>query len=92
MNMLVLTLQEYEFKKQFNENKPSNGCRKTGKNLSCFLLCMLPLYLVVDTLMNKRAKFELRKPLVLWSLTLALFSIFGALRTGAYMVNHIWCS
>ncbi|KAM7317941.1 hypothetical protein ACRRTK_022678 [Alexandromys fortis] len=37
-------------------------------------------------LMNKRAKFELRKPLVLWSLTLAVFSIFGALRTGAYMV------
>lgn len=24
-------------------------------------------------LMNKRAKFELRKPLVLWSLTLAVF-------------------
>ncbi|CAI5784505.1 of very long chain fatty acids 6 [Podarcis lilfordi] len=37
-------------------------------------------------LMNKRAKFELRKPLVLWSLCLAVFSIFGAVRTGAYMV------
>lgn len=36
--------------------------------------------------MNKRAKFELRKPLVLWSLSLAVFSIFGALRTGAYML------
>ncbi|XP_075356839.1 very long chain fatty acid elongase 6 isoform X1 [Mycteria americana] len=37
-------------------------------------------------LMNKRAKFELRKPLVLWSLSLAVFSIFGAVRTGAYML------
>uniref|UniRef100_A0A8C6IHU8 very-long-chain 3-oxoacyl-CoA synthase n=1 Tax=Mus spicilegus TaxID=10103 RepID=A0A8C6IHU8_MUSSI len=26
-------------------------------------------------LMNKRAKFELRKPLVLWSLTLAVFRV-----------------
>uniref|UniRef100_H3A738 Elongation of very long chain fatty acids protein 6 n=1 Tax=Latimeria chalumnae TaxID=7897 RepID=H3A738_LATCH len=37
-------------------------------------------------LMKQREKFELRKPLVLWSLGLALFSIFGAVRTGAYML------
>ncbi|XP_059820878.1 elongation of very long chain fatty acids protein 6 isoform X2 [Hypanus sabinus] len=37
-------------------------------------------------MMKQRAKFELRKPLVLWSLSLALFSIIGAVRTGAYMV------
>ncbi|OXB68170.1 hypothetical protein ASZ78_012268 [Callipepla squamata] len=36
--------------------------------------------------MNKRAKFELRKPLVLWSLSLAVFSIFGAVRTAPYML------
>ncbi|KAK2084134.1 Elongation of very long chain fatty acids protein 6 [Saguinus oedipus] len=36
--------------------------------------------------MNRRAKFELGKSLVLWSLTLEVFSLFGALRTGAYMV------
>ncbi|KAK7922220.1 hypothetical protein WMY93_009122 [Mugilogobius chulae] len=35
--------------------------------------------------MKQREKFELRKPLVLWSLTLAVFSIFGAIRTGSYM-------
>ncbi|GAA6080479.1 elongation of very long chain fatty acids protein 6, partial [Tachysurus ichikawai] len=35
--------------------------------------------------MKQREKFELRKPLVLWSLTLAVFSIFGAVRTGSYM-------
>ena len=40
-------------------------------------------------LMNKRAKFELKKPLVLWSLTLAVFSIFGAFRTGAYIVYTV---
>ncbi|KAG9339831.1 hypothetical protein JZ751_022333 [Albula glossodonta] len=37
-------------------------------------------------LMKQREKFELRKPLVLWSLSLAVFSIFGAIRTGGYMV------
>ncbi|XP_078479926.1 LOW QUALITY PROTEIN: very long chain fatty acid elongase 6-like, partial [Lampetra planeri] len=36
--------------------------------------------------MKQREKFELRKPLVLWSLTLAVFSIFGAIRTGSYMM------
>uniref|UniRef100_A0A3P9P0R9 Elongation of very long chain fatty acids protein n=2 Tax=Poeciliinae TaxID=586240 RepID=A0A3P9P0R9_POERE len=36
--------------------------------------------------MKQREKFELRKPLVLWSLTLAVFSIFGAVRTGSYMM------
>ena len=68
--------------------KPSSGCRKTGRKLSCF-----PLYAAFVFggwhLMNKRAKFELKKPLVLWSLTLAVFSIFGALRTGAYMVYTV---
>ncbi|GAB1288108.1 Elongation of very long chain fatty acids protein 6 [Apodemus speciosus] len=66
--------------------KPSSGCRKTGKKSFLFSALYAAFIFGGRHLMNKRAKFELRKPLVLWSLTLAVFSIFGALRTGAYML------
>lgn len=36
--------------------------------------------------MRDRQKLDLRKPLVLWSLSLAIFSIVGAVRTGLYML------
>lgn len=41
--------------------------------------------------MAKRPRFELRLPLILWSLTLAVFSIAGAIRTVPemwYVVRH----
>ncbi|XP_066521961.1 elongation of very long chain fatty acids protein 6-like isoform X2 [Hoplias malabaricus] len=37
--------------------------------------------------MRQRPKLNLRRPLVLWSLSLAIFSIFGAIRTGSYMLR-----
>uniref|UniRef100_A0A4W6CC62 Elongation of very long chain fatty acids protein n=2 Tax=Lates calcarifer TaxID=8187 RepID=A0A4W6CC62_LATCA len=37
--------------------------------------------------MKPRPKMNLRRPLVLWSLSLALFSIIGAVRTGSYMLH-----
>uniref|UniRef100_A0A8C9PAE5 Elongation of very long chain fatty acids protein n=1 Tax=Spermophilus dauricus TaxID=99837 RepID=A0A8C9PAE5_SPEDA len=92
MNMSVLTLQEYEFEKQFNENEAIQWMQENWKKSLLFSALYAAFIFGGRHLMNKRAKFELRKPLVLWSLTLADFSIFGALRTGAYMVNHIWCS
>ncbi|KAG7224862.1 hypothetical protein INR49_028229 [Caranx melampygus] len=52
-------------------------------SLLCTLRCLYPWGRHV---MKQREKFELRKPLVLWSLTLAVFSIFGAIRTGSYMM------
>ncbi|XP_044874778.1 elongation of very long chain fatty acids protein 6 isoform X2 [Mauremys mutica] len=58
--------------------KPSSGCKR---------IALYAAFIFGGRhLMNKRAKFELRKPLVLWSLSLAVFSIFGAVRTGAYML------
>ncbi|ELK36547.1 Elongation of very long chain fatty acids protein 6 [Myotis davidii] len=86
MNMSVLTLQEYEFEKQFNENEAIQWMQENWKKSFLFSALYAAFIFGGRHLMNKRAKFELRKPLVLWSLTLAVFSIFGALRTGAYMV------
>nr|WAH70728.1 ELOVL fatty acid elongase 6-like protein [Eleutheronema tetradactylum] len=37
--------------------------------------------------MKSRPKMDLRLPLVLWSLALAIFSIGGAVRTGSYMIH-----
>ncbi|KAL6479721.1 hypothetical protein MHYP_G00107540, partial [Metynnis hypsauchen] len=53
--------------------KPSDGCRRTGRNLSSSLRSMRPVYSARRHVMKQREKFELRKPLVLWSLTLAVF-------------------
>ncbi|KAF4106241.1 elongation of very long chain fatty acids protein 6-like [Onychostoma macrolepis] len=39
--------------------------------------------------MKDRQKLDLRKPLVLWSLCLAIFSIMGATRTSWYMFNMV---
>uniref|UniRef100_A0A8C6WP10 Elongation of very long chain fatty acids protein 6 n=1 Tax=Neogobius melanostomus TaxID=47308 RepID=A0A8C6WP10_9GOBI len=70
--MSVLALQEYEFERQFNEDEAIRWMQENWKKSFLFSA----LY---------AGKFELRKPLVLWSLTLAAFSIFGAIRTGSYM-------
>ncbi|XP_066173916.1 very long chain fatty acid elongase 6 isoform X1 [Sylvia atricapilla] len=86
MNMSVLTLQEYEFEKQFNEHAAIQWMQENWKKSFLFSALYAAFIFGGRHLMNKRAKFELRKPLVLWSLSLAVFSIFGAVRTGAYML------
>ncbi|KAK9539473.1 hypothetical protein VZT92_004577 [Zoarces viviparus] len=37
--------------------------------------------------MKPRPRMKLRRPLILWSLSLAVFSIIGAIRTGSYMLQ-----
>lgn len=37
--------------------------------------------------MKDRQKLDLRTPLMLWSLCLAVFSVFGAMRTSWYLIN-----
>uniref|UniRef100_A0A669QKC9 Elongation of very long chain fatty acids protein 6 n=1 Tax=Phasianus colchicus TaxID=9054 RepID=A0A669QKC9_PHACC len=86
MNMSVLTLQEYEFEKQFNEHEAIQWMQENWKKSFLFSALYAAFIFGGRHLMNKRAKFELRKPLVLWSLSLAVFSIFGAVRTAPYML------
>uniref|UniRef100_A0A4W2GWU9 Elongation of very long chain fatty acids protein n=2 Tax=Bos TaxID=9903 RepID=A0A4W2GWU9_BOBOX len=71
--MSVLTLQEYEFEKQFNENEAIQWMQENWKKSFLFSALYAAFVFGGRHLMNKRAKFELRKPLVLWSLTLAVF-------------------
>ncbi|CAL8330036.1 very long chain fatty acid elongase 6 [Gadus morhua] len=84
---MPLALQEYEFERQFNEDEAIRWMQENWKK--SFLFCSLYAACIIGGrhLMKQREKFELRKPLVLWSLTLAVFSIFGAVRTGSYMMH-----
>ncbi|XP_040030289.1 very long chain fatty acid elongase 6 [Gasterosteus aculeatus] len=85
--MSVLALQEYEFERQFNEDEAIRWMKDNWKKSFLFAALYVAFILGGRHVMKQREKFELRKPLVLWSLTLALFSIFGAIRTGSFMVH-----
>lgn len=84
--MSVLALQEYEFERQFNEREAIQWMQENWKKSFLYSALYAAFIFGGRHMMKQRTKFELRKPLVLWSLSLALFSIIGAVRTGAYMV------
>ncbi|XP_043374882.1 elongation of very long chain fatty acids protein 3 isoform X1 [Dermochelys coriacea] len=58
--------------------------RRRRKSFS-FALAYVLLIFGGQHVMKQRRGYDLRKPLVLWSLSLALFSIIGTLRTWGYM-------
>uniref|UniRef100_A0A3Q3F8Z2 Elongation of very long chain fatty acids protein n=1 Tax=Kryptolebias marmoratus TaxID=37003 RepID=A0A3Q3F8Z2_KRYMA len=60
--------------------------RKKGAS---FLFCGLYAAFVFggQHFMRERPKLDLRRPLALWSLSLAVFSVVGAVRTGLYMLH-----
>ncbi|XP_005995200.1 elongation of very long chain fatty acids protein 6-like [Latimeria chalumnae] len=86
MNTSVqLYLQEYEFERQFDERRAIQWMQANWSK--SFIFCAVYAVLIFggQYFMKERRKFDLRKLLVLWSLTLALFSMIGAVRTGWYM-------
>uniref|UniRef100_A0A452Q9L8 Elongation of very long chain fatty acids protein n=1 Tax=Ursus americanus TaxID=9643 RepID=A0A452Q9L8_URSAM len=91
MNMSVLTLQEYEFEKQFNENEAIQWMQENWKKSFLFSALYAAFIFGGRHLMNKRAKFELRKPLVLWSLTLAVFRwVFLQFPNAVHPFHQTW--
>ncbi|XP_055976498.1 elongation of very long chain fatty acids protein 3 [Sorex fumeus] len=58
---------------------------------SCFII--VPIYLLLilvgKAYMKTRKGFNLQKPLILWSFSLSVFSILGAVRTWSYM-GTLW--
>ncbi|XP_043912540.1 elongation of very long chain fatty acids protein 6-like [Protopterus annectens] len=83
--LLTPELQEYEFERQFDDRGALEWMQQNWTRCFAFSAIYVMLIFGGQYLMRERTKFELRKPLILWSLTLALFSILGALRTGWYM-------
>ncbi|XP_016304207.1 elongation of very long chain fatty acids protein 6 isoform X2 [Sinocyclocheilus anshuiensis] len=83
------SLHAFDFERQFNDRAAQEWFEQNWG--AAFVLS--GVYVVVIFLgrvfMKDRQKLELRKPLMLWSLSLAIFSITGAMRTGWYMFNMV---
>ncbi|CAK6976657.1 elongation of very long chain fatty acids protein 6-like [Scomber scombrus] len=79
-------LQEYDFERRFDERQALEWFQENWSK--SFMFCGLYAALVFggQHYMRERPKLNLRRPLVLWSLSLAIFSIIGAVRTGLYML------
>ncbi|CAL8310241.1 unnamed protein product [Boreogadus saida] len=79
-------LKEYDFERRFDEREALEWMQENWSK--SFMFCGLYAALIFggQHFMRERPKLNLRKPLVLWSLSLAIFSIIGAVRTGWYMM------
>ncbi|XP_073541933.1 very long chain fatty acid elongase 6-like [Phyllobates terribilis] len=86
-NVSVLLLQEYDFEKIFDDQKAIQWMQENWNKAFFLSLLYAALIFGGQHVMKERKRFELRKPLVLWSLSLAIFSVIGAIRTGWYMFN-----
>ncbi|XP_028331560.1 elongation of very long chain fatty acids protein 6-like [Gouania willdenowi] len=82
-----LGFNQFDFERRFDERRAlewmKEHCNKS------FLVCALYALLVFagQHFMRQRQKLELRPLLVLWSLSLALFSMLGAYRSGVYLFS-----
>ncbi|KAM6956382.1 very long chain fatty acid elongase 6-like [Aplochiton taeniatus] len=83
----ILSLSEYAFERRFDERFAIEWMQENWSK--SFVFCGLYAVLVFggQQFMKDRQKLNLRRPLILWSLSLAIFSIIGAVRTGWYMVH-----
>ncbi|XP_059180262.1 elongation of very long chain fatty acids protein 6-like [Centropristis striata] len=89
MNGTELKLAVYDFERRFDERRALEWMQENWTK--GFMFCGLYAAFVFggQHFMRERPKLNLRRPLVLWSLSLAIFSIVGALRTGLYMLHVI---
>nr|XP_046232837.1 elongation of very long chain fatty acids protein 6-like [Scatophagus argus] len=85
-------LAEYDFERRFDERRALEWMQENWSK--SFMFCGLYAAFVFggQHFMRERPKLNLRRPLVLWSLCLAIFSIIGALRTGLYMLHVLTTS
>ncbi|XP_035516981.1 elongation of very long chain fatty acids protein 6-like [Morone saxatilis] len=85
-------ITEYDFERRFDERRALEWMQENWNK--SFMFCGLYVALVFggQHFMRERPKLNLRRPLFLWSLSLAIFSIIGAARTGLYMLNILTTS
>ncbi|CAH2321857.1 elongation of very long chain fatty acids 6 [Pelobates cultripes] len=88
----VSVLLEYEFEKGFDEQEAIDWMRENWSKSFFFSFLYVALIFGGQRVMKERKRFELRRPLVLWSFTLAVFSIIGAIRTSWYLGNVLIAS
>ncbi|XP_053306910.1 elongation of very long chain fatty acids protein 3 [Spea bombifrons] len=84
-NVSAVLLQEYDFERRFDDERAIRWMQENWSKSFFFSLLYAALIFGGQRVMKERRRFELRRPLFLWSFTLALFSIIGAIRTGWYL-------
>ncbi|KAK2866728.1 hypothetical protein Q7C36_002784 [Tachysurus vachellii] len=86
MNDTILT-GYFDFERHFDEKVAFKWFEENWT--TSFVLCAVYATVIFlgRYLMRDRQKLDLRVPLVLWSLSLAVFSIIGSVRTGSYMLH-----
>ncbi|XP_053731314.1 elongation of very long chain fatty acids protein 6-like [Synchiropus splendidus] len=86
-NETTFKLSEFGFERRFDERSAIRWMQENWG--ASFLFSALYVLLVFggQQHMRRREKMNLRLPLVLWSLSLALFSVTGAVRTSSYMLH-----
>ncbi|XP_028845507.1 elongation of very long chain fatty acids protein 6-like [Denticeps clupeoides] len=80
-----LPFGEYDFERRFDERGAIEWMRENWSKSFGFCAVYVLLVFGGQRVMRGRQKLDLRGVLVLWSFSLALFSIIGAARTGWYM-------
>ncbi|XP_018410085.1 PREDICTED: elongation of very long chain fatty acids protein 6-like [Nanorana parkeri] len=91
-NLSVILLQEYDFERGFDYQEAFQWMQQNWSKAFFFSVLYAAMIFGGQRVMKERKRFELRRPLVLWSLTLAVFSIIGAVRTGWFMTNMLLSS
>ncbi|XP_018931717.1 elongation of very long chain fatty acids protein 6-like [Cyprinus carpio] len=81
-----LPLTEYDFERHFDERFAIEWMQDNWKTSFLFGAVYVVLVFGGQHFMKERQKLDLRRVLMLWSLSLAIFSIIGAVRTGCYML------
>ncbi|KAM9364507.1 very long chain fatty acid elongase 6-like [Pholidichthys leucotaenia] len=87
MNQSELYMFAYNFERRFDERGAIEWMEANWSKSLVFSALYAALVLGGQRYMKTRPKLNLRRPLILWSLSLALFSIVGAVRTGSYMLH-----
>ncbi|KAJ3610139.1 hypothetical protein NHX12_022233 [Muraenolepis orangiensis] len=88
-NQTEYQLSELSFERSFDEKTAIEWMQANWTHSIGFSALYAVLVFGGQHFMRERPKLNLRRPLILWSLTLAVFSIVGAVRTGWYMLNFL---
>ncbi|XP_035462423.2 elongation of very long chain fatty acids protein 6-like [Scophthalmus maximus] len=83
----LLPLTEFSFERRFDDTGAIRWMKENWNKSFVFCALYAALVFAGQNYMRPRPKLNLRRPLVLWSLSLALFSIIGSVRTGSYMFH-----
>ncbi|XP_037547192.1 elongation of very long chain fatty acids protein 6-like [Nematolebias whitei] len=80
-------LSSFDFERRFDDKRAQEWMQENWS--TSFVFCGLYAAVVFggQHFMRERPKLDLRRLLSLWSLSLAVFSIVGAIRTGLYMLH-----